>query len=435
MADGWATHVVTTDTTDASGNNVPLTVVTLDPPTTTIAPSTRYIWPGGTTTEIYITWISDISHVRTNTYTSDAQQATPRPTASDTDDNTTTTEPQTTPQTTSATSTATAQTTSSDSTSSVSQSATQTPGIDSGSSSGHGVSTGALAGAIVGSVIGSALLTLLLAFLFFRRRRSPPKGASDDDVTLTAIVTDKSNTGFSLAAIIPQPADDDTVRRRILTLVDHAGLHVDNYYASGSSVTLTQDGVSRLNSYDSGYLPAAASTVLGERPTQRQVITHLLVYKLLGAVGPGGELLPLLLAAQPRIENSSVSTDNALFTWRMLTAHLYRQGKYNQDTKETAALKQAAHNLAADFTSAFTPYALSSFSETDRVTHFRDLAAAVTELGVWLFAQPCTFEFVWTKSQTEITTVPRVLKTYDEQGNRLVTAQVLIEGERVTFRR
>jgi dihydrodipicolinate synthase/N-acetylneuraminate lyase len=119
----------------------------------------------------------------------------------------------------------------------------------------------------------------------------------------------------------------------------------------------------------------------------------------------------------------------------MLTAHIYREGKYNRDTKQTAALAQAAHTLAADFTSTFTPYALSSFSETDRVTHFRDLAAAATELGVWLFAQPCTFEFVWTKSQTELTTVPRVLKTYDEQGNRLATAQVLVEGERVAFRR
>jgi hypothetical protein len=303
----------------------------------------------------------------------------------------------------------------------------------------------------VGSVIGSTLLTLLLAFLFFRRRRSPPRRASDEDVTLTAIVPNKFNTGFSLATIIPQPADDETVRRRVLTLIDHAGLHVDNYYTTASPA-LSPDAIAKLNKFDSGFLPMDVGMVLGERKSQRQVITHILVYKLLQAIRPGGELLPPLLAGQPRIENSSVcalpssltsnhclilttllptiATDDALFTWRMLSAHLYREAKYSRNQTQMAALTKAAQDLALNFTKAFTPYALPNFSETDRVTHFKDLAAATTELGIWLFAQPCTLEFVWNKSQTEIMVVPRVLKTYDEQGNRLSTPQVLIEGDR-----
>jgi hypothetical protein len=456
MAD-WNNVTITVPREVEGGALSTVTEITFNPPAAsggTIPSSTWTIWPDGDTVLVYTTYPPNETP-RTVSMTLDADEPQTSDGGAASNDNASTPGTgRTTTQTADQTSTGTRQTTSPNPTGSGNGTSTQTPGIDSGNSSSDGVSTGALAGAIVGSVIGSALLTLLLAFLFFRRRRSAPKRASDDDVTLAAIVTDKSNTGFSLAAIIPQPADDETVRRRILTLIDHAGLHVDNYYTSGSSVTLTQDAVARLSAYDSGYLPAAASTVLGVRQTQRQVITHLLVYKLLQAIRPGGELLPLLLASQPQIDDSSVctlshliapythanlltttATDNALFAWRMLTAHIYREGKYNRDTKQTAALAQAAHTLAADFTSTFTPYALSSFSETDRVTHFRDLAAAATELGVWLFAQPCTFEFVWTKSQTELTTVPRVLKTYDEQGNRLATAQVLVEGERVAFRR
>jgi hypothetical protein len=312
MDDGWANNTVSSNAVDASGNNVPLTVVTLTPPTgqTTLAASTLYIWPSGTTTEIYTTYINDKPQEITNTYTSDAQQATARPTASDLDENNTTTGPQTTPQITSATSTGTRQPTGSNSTALVSQSATQTPDIDSANPSSDGVSTGALAGAVVGSIIGSALLTLLLAFLYFRRRRSPPKELdrdTDDDIKCAGIITDKSNTGFSLAAIIPQPADDETVRRRVLTLIDHAGLHIDNYYTTASPA-LSPDAIAKLNKFDSGFLPTAAGTVLGERKSQRQVITHLLVHNLLQAIRPGGELLPPLLAGQPLIDNSSDCT-------------------------------------------------------------------------------------------------------------------------------
>lgn len=57
-------------------------------------------------------------------------------------------------------------------------------------------------------------------------------------------------------------------------------------------------------------------------------------------------------------------------------------------------------------------------------------------MGVWLFSQPCTFEFVWKTTPTsagEISVVPRVLKVADEKGVPLVTPQVLVEGERVAY--
>ncbi|KAL3458341.1 hypothetical protein BJX64DRAFT_266799 [Aspergillus heterothallicus] len=377
---------------------------------------------GETALEVFYTWNSVLQTATPTTVT---------PTPSSTSSTETSAEDTTVTPTTSGRPASTSGTATPEATASRNETSTQTPGLHSANSSSDGFSTGTLAGAIVGSIIGSALLTLLLAFLFFRRRRASPKGGAkhvEEDVTFGGVITDKS-AGFTLAAIIPQPADDETVRRRILTLIDHAGLHVDNYYTSGQSPNLSQDAITRLNFYDSGYLPAAAATMLGERQAQRHVITHLLVYRLLQAIQPGSELLPPLLAAQPQIRNSSATTDNALFAWRMLSAHLYREGRYNRDPTQTAALTQAAQDVAVGFTSAFTPFALSSFSETDRVTHFKDLAAAATELGSWLFAQPCTFEFAWTKSQTELTLVPRVLKTHDEQGNRLATPQVVIQGD------
>jgi hypothetical protein len=120
---------------------------------------------------------------------------------------------------------------------------------------------------------------------------------------------EKSDETLSLAAIIPQPADDETVRDRILTVIDHASLHVDSYYrASSPSARIPQDALDRLAEYDSDYLPAPLATMLGQRGVSRKAITHALVYKLLQAIRPGGELLPKLLATKPQVDGSTACT-------------------------------------------------------------------------------------------------------------------------------
>lgn len=184
--------------------------------------------------------------------------------------------------------------------------------------SSSGISDGALAGAIVGSIIGTALVTLLLAFLFFRRRNSKPAKQIDDDTFAGAATRhreskSKSKSGsFPLADIIPQPepADDDTVRRRILTLVDQAGLHIDNYYVPGSTPAhLSSEQSARLEVYNSADLPAPIETLLGQREIRRQAIKYSLVRTILQGIMPrgngSGELLPRAFADMPVVEGSS----------------------------------------------------------------------------------------------------------------------------------
>ncbi|KAF9882739.1 hypothetical protein FE257_005330 [Aspergillus nanangensis] len=311
-------------------------------------------------------------------------------------------------------------------------------------SSGHGnrVSNGAFAGAIVGSIAGTVILTLLLAFLFYRRRRKSAvveaaENKSDSStksgaITSTNAIPAGKQLSFSLAAITPHPADDETVHNRILTLIDHATLHVDNYYASNSPpVHLTQDAVALLGKYDSPFLPEPLVTILqGQRGNHRQVIAHALVYTMLRGIQPGGELLPKVLAAQHAAEAEVFSplNEEALFAWRMITAYLYNQSTDKADYTHTSARTQAAQALAADFTSAFSPYALRAFADSDRMRHLANLAISTAELGVWLFSQPCTFEFVWKHGQTDIAVTPEVRKTFDEHGIRLATPQILIEA-------
>ncbi|KAL4789621.1 hypothetical protein BDV19DRAFT_373779 [Aspergillus venezuelensis] len=318
-----------------------------------------------------------------------------------------------------------------------SASSTQTPRVES-SDSDSGIGTGSLAGAIVGSVVGTAILTFLLAFLFFRRRRtgqvfgpvenvapSPTKAGAF--VSTSVCSSEKPDGSFSLAAITPHPADDETVRSKILTLIDYATLHVENYYASTSHIQLSQDAVARLSNYDSDYLPSPLVIVLEQQGFQRQAITHALVYALLRAIGAGGQLLPQLLAGQPHADTIPTSMGNVLFAWRMITAHLYDQSSQNRHATIATVRNQAARAFADEFSSAFSAYAQPAVSESDRVVHLTKVANSAAELGRWLFAQPCSIDFVWEKSSSEITVSPKVAKTSDERGTRLAVPQVLIE--------
>ncbi|KAL4813017.1 hypothetical protein BDW67DRAFT_169133 [Aspergillus spinulosporus] len=429
--------------TTLPGNSQPITgtSVTIIPSETTVPTTIRLYLSNSTLFDIYTTYTSNSaantwepSGLTTETIILSNQQSTETESSTETAGATPPPTPPPTP-------TPTPEPTRQASTTTRPTSGTQTADSDSFSqASANGTSNGTLAGAIVGSIVGTALLTLLLAFLFFRRRRAPSAARelehgvglgskSGATVSTAAMSCEKSDESFSFEAIIPQPADDETVRNRILTVIDHASLHVDNYYgASSPSARITQDALDRLVDYDSDYLPAPLGTMLGQRGLSRKAITHALVYKLLQAIRPGGELLPKLLAAQPQVDRSNASIEDALFAWRMVTAHLYNQDAYNKGPTHIAARDQAASSLAADFTSAFSSYCLATFSESDRVSHLGKLAISTAELGIWLFSQPCTFEFVWNKSQNEFTVVPEVIKTFDERGKRLPKPQVLVEA-------
>ncbi|KAL4901443.1 hypothetical protein BDW74DRAFT_159966 [Aspergillus multicolor] len=445
MASDWATI-----TTTSPGVPTETTVVDLIPPNTSTASSTWFIH-SGTTTQVYTTWTPGA------TTGTPVTQELPVKGAAEGDSTTSTSTSGTSGLTSSATSTSNqnepvgsssaTSPSSSPTPSSNNSSSTQTPKVESSRSSG-GFSSGTLAGAIVGSIIGTALLTLLLAFLFCRRRRpqasSPTKTAFASGIQYdkAGIAVSESGTGvgaatgaaLSLASITPQPADDETVRRRILTLIDQANLHIDNYYVLSSSSSppyLAQDDAVKLAKYDSDVLPDSIVNLLRERAMQKQVVTHVLVYTLLKGISPGGALLPPVFSAQPQVEtrSSSTNTPSYLFAWRMLTAHLYTKSNTRSNLSDTT---QATQNLATEFTSAFAPYA-SDFSESDRLSHLQNLAKATAELGSWLFAQPCTFKFVWSKSSHGFAVTPGVLKIFDERGRTLVSPQVLVEEEAAGF--
>ncbi|EAW17243.1 uncharacterized protein NFIA_006070 [Aspergillus fischeri NRRL 181] len=292
----------------------------------------------------------------------------------------------------------------------------------------NNVSRGALAGAIVGCIIGTAALTILGAFLFFRRRKKGARAGRSEQFSKDKPPQHPSlHLGASASSLYtPHPADDETVRARILTLFDHASLHVDNYYSSAAASSL-HDPATSLASYESPYLPSPIATLLAKPGRHRAVLTHILVRELLQQITPGsgkGGLLPACYASCPQVVNQTPETDQVLFKWRMLTAYLYQRQQGARDVDE-----HAISGLAEPFVDVFTGYANPAHTRAERLQHLRSIASAAAELGRWLFAQPCAFEFVWDyPGRQGMVITPRVVKVCDEQGRRLVVPQVMAEG-------
>lgn len=113
-----------------------------------------------------------------------------------------------------------------------------------------------------------------------------------------------------------------------------------------------------------------------------------------------------------------------LFKWRMLTAYLYQRQQAARDVDE-----HAISRLAEPFVDAFTEYANPAHTRAERLQHLRSVASTAAELGRWLFAQPCAFEFVWGyPGRQGMVITPRIVKVCDEQGRRLAVPQVMAEG-------
>jgi hypothetical protein len=235
-------------------------------------------------------------------------------------------------------------------------------------------------------------------------------------------------------------------------------LHVENYYAP-TGVPSTTD-LSRIVKYDSPHLPAPLVELLSDSHRQIAAITHCLIRTVLDGMLPrmdtdGTLFLPSICAAytnpqrvdpNPSTYKSvsflsraslfklsflrSIGTDRAFFDWRMLTGYMLQQVLMG-DTSFAASRDRRINRAAQAFTRAFAPYANLRYSEDQRTGHLINVMRDAAGQGLWLFSQPCGFDFDWPDcSGGDIVVTPKVTKRFDERGRRLVAEQTVIEARR-----
>ncbi|KAK2746772.1 hypothetical protein FQN55_005499 [Onygenales sp. PD_40] len=322
-----------------------------------------------------------------------------------------------------------------------------------------------LACAIAGSIAGTALLTLLIACIVFRRWKSskgfwgpnadsrgdersttplnntlPPPRRSGDKATL--LDQKQNHEAISLSSYVPHPAEDQTVKDRVLAVFDQVALHAENYYAPSSisilGVSLLPETKASISLYDSPCLPASVISLLEEPKNQISIIKHCLIRTVLPGIIPGFEFpllpgrpsfLPLPYTAYQQRQKSlpDAKIDQPLFYWRMLTGYMQRRLPTPEQDTYSASRNEHTKSIAEAFASTFAPYASSQYSEVERTRHLTSLIEAAADLEMYLFSQPCGFEFVWQSPRTdESVIVPGLTKVSDENGCRLADDQIMV---------
>ena len=113
----------------------------------------------------------------------------------------------------------------------------------------------------------------------------------------------------------------------------------------------------------------------------------------------------------------------------MLTVHLQQRASL-ENPSSTGPQHRAIESTVETFVTAFSTYASPQHQRAERVRHLTEVMLAAAELGVWLFAQPCEFRFVWDSSAVggeHIVVLPAVTKVSDERGNPLLVAQDVVK--------
>lgn len=113
----------------------------------------------------------------------------------------------------------------------------------------------------------------------------------------------------------------------------------------------------------------------------------------------------------------------------MLTAYGYRGVSATQKQVHKAERKKEISKAVEKFTSAFRFCASVQHSEPVRKRHLTSVMENAADLGIWLFEQPCGFEFIWRDTGVgEILVSPAMVKVHDEQGRGLLIQQNMVEA-------
>lgn len=186
-----------------------------------------------------------------------------------------------------------------------------TTAVSSGGS--DGVSKGAVAGIAIATAIVGAAIAFLVAFLLFKRRKQSPvlnkyesnpelvslsKGPAPYIQTMSNIppptgavaaakrdvdLANLSNSSDFLAGVLPQTADDTTVRQKVSMLFDQIHHHVESFYRDvHASITPSmEDDLARFGTGGVGMAELLQSSSM---PTV--VIKHALVGYILSITSP-----------------------------------------------------------------------------------------------------------------------------------------------------
>lgn len=297
-----------------------------------------------------------------------------------------------------------------------------------------GISGGAVAGAVIGTAIGVALLTFALTFWLMQRgvrkkglQRQKRRSSEMSDYYVKRSMTNASGErrrgGWQ--EHLPQSLDDDTVRRRVKTVLDQAAVHVENNFGDISKAEEEERESDALAAFQTPHLPAPLARLIAQSRRPTLLIKHVLAYHL---VASPDLLLPPTMTELPRVVDHRPdrprAASQALSHWRRLTAYLYPAPA--ADPAFLAHRNDCIEDQVDRFLGAFQPW-LSSNPAADRRQNLIAIFHAAADVAYMLFSQPSAIEYDWAaRPDGALVSLPGLHKLTDESGSPLPYAHVLL---------
>jgi hypothetical protein len=315
------------------------------------------------------------------------------------------------------------------------------------------VSPGAVAGIAIATAIIGAAIAFGIAFCLFKRRQkntgrattfdsvpeyvSPveSKGAELSHVPPPALsgtpppavigagmkrdvnMADLSHSSDFLAGILPQAADDATVKERASMLFDQVQLHVENFYRDVHA-TMTGGVESELDGFQSGIAAMMRDSSRPTVPMKHALIAYVLRITSPEAAGEGRSIFPSSVVGVGHegqfVRSQSLSP--AYIVYRRLASYLHTS--LTPSTTSSPQIQSAIEKAAEHFSSTFFPWANPSYRDEDKDEHLSQVIANALEFNIWLYGQPFIYQFLWTDDMGRrgVVVAPGLKKVSDVRG-------------------
>ena len=114
--------------------------------------------------------------------------------------------------------------------------------------------------------------------------------------------------------------------------------------------------------------------------------------------------------------------------WRALTAHLFPNPP--DGSSYTVHRDRRIAKTVQAFSRAFAPWKNPKYRDEERMLSLSAILTEAAGLGMWLFSQPSTLQFLWPRPRDikvgELVILPALMKTTDEHGKKLAEPQEVV---------
>ncbi|KAF2792301.1 hypothetical protein K505DRAFT_326253 [Melanomma pulvis-pyrius CBS 109.77] len=320
-----------------------------------------------------------------------------------------------------------------------------------------GVSKGAVAGIAIGTALLGAAIAFFVAFILFKRRKRPSSASGlspyDSSPELVALskgpnpyvqeisqvpapsgaaaakrdmdLTDLAHSSDFLAGVLPQTADDRTVRDKVSMLFDQIQQHVENFYRDvHASITPSMESdLAKFGTSEVGMLELLQGSSM---PTV--AIKHALMGYVLAITSPdGGDKVVLfpgdVVGVGGKKQFGTPDLSPVYILYKRLAVHLHSAIQSNAQAR-LSDIREAAEHFAL----TFFPWANPTYGDQEKDEDLVQLISSALDLSIWLYGQPFIYEFLWEGvGRRGIVVSPGLTKATDSKGRIDDQRHVLLE--------